>query len=64
MWIRDFPQILEVLAARPDAKLPTAPHANYDLAAHLWYAGDEELPDPVFQFTEIVTEQFLSRVCT
>ena len=54
MQIRDFKQILEVLASLLGAWLQTALHAEHDLAAHFGCDGDKNLSDAVFQFTDIV----------
>ena len=43
------------MAARPDAWLQTASHADaeHDLPAHFGCDGDKNIPDAVFQFTDI-----------
>ena len=54
--IRYFSQNLEALATRLEAKLQKESHADHDLAAHFGYAGDEDLPGAVFQFTDIAIQ--------
>ena len=50
---RRFTQILELLAARLDAKLQMTSHADHDLAAYFGREGYMNLLDVVFQLTGI-----------
>ena len=55
-YIHNYTQIVEVLAAWLDAKVQTASHAEHDLEAHFGCDDEKDLPNAVFQFTDIVIQ--------